>query len=144
MGSCGAISGAASAVTISSTTNAPPPSAMTRVRRARLAWTAGAATGASSARADAGIEEAIDQVDAEVDHDEEHGGEEHGALHDGVVAVVDGLDREPSNARPREHRLRHDGPAEQRAELQARDGDDGDRRVLERVLGDHQRLRQAL
>src|SRR6266540_4448736 len=138
-GSCGAITGAASAVTTSSKTNTPPPSAIRRVRRTRLGRTAGAAPAARSARADAGIEEAIDQVDAEVDHDEEHGGQEHRALHDGVVAVVDRLDREPSDARPRKHGLRHDGAAEQRAELQPGDGDDRDGRVLERVLGDEDR-----
>src|SRR6266478_6327755 len=139
-GSCGAITGAASAVTTSSKTNTPPPSAICRVRRPRL----GRTPGARSARSDAGIEETIDQVDAEVDHDEEHGGQEHRALHDGVVAVVDRLDREPSDARPRKHRFRHDGAAEQRAELQPGDGDDRDGRVLQRVLGDDQRLGQAL
>src|SRR5512145_685522 len=77
-GSCGAIAGAASAATTSSRTNAPPPSAIQRVRRARVA-------GAVSARADAWIEEAIDQIDTEVDHDEQDGGEEHRALHDGIV-----------------------------------------------------------
>src|SRR3989442_8532661 len=143
-GSCGAITGAASAITTSSKTNTPPPSAIRRVRRPRLGWTAGAAPGARSARSDAGIEETIDQVDAEVDHDEEHGGQEYRALHDGVVAVVDRLDREPSDARPRKHRFRHDGAAEQRAELQPGDGDDRDGRVLQRVLGDDQRLGQAL
>src|SRR5437899_304572 len=143
-GSCGAITGAASAITTSSKTNTPPPSAIRRVRRPRLGWTAGAAPGARSARSDAGIEEAIDQVDAEVDHDEEHGGQEHRALDDGVVAVVDRLDREPADARPREHRFRHHGAAEQRAELEPGDGDDRDGGVLQGVLGDHERLGQAL
>src|SRR5437867_3734004 len=142
MGSCGAIAGAASATTISSKTNAPPPSASARVRRERPAAVAVAA--ASSAGADPGIEDAIEQVDAKVDHDEEHRGEEHRALHDGVVAVVDRLDGEPPDARPREHRLGHDGAAQQRAELKPGDRHDRDGGVLERVLGDHQRLRQAL
>src|SRR5215472_472446 len=116
MGSAGAISGAATAATIKSATNAAPPAASARVRRARL--------GAGSARADARIEEAIDQVDAEVDHDEEHGRDERGALHDRVVAVVDRLDREAADARPGEHRLGHDGAAEQGAELEPRDRHD--------------------
>src|SRR5262245_7865576 len=109
MGSAGAISGAATAAAIKSATNAAPPAASARVRRARL--------GARSARADARIEEAIDQVDAEVDHDEQDGRDEHGALHDRVVAVVDRLDGEAPDARPRKHRLGDDGPAEQAAEL---------------------------
>src|SRR3989454_321035 len=143
-GSCGAIRGAANAVTTSSSTNAPPPSAIQRVRRARLERTAVTSAGASSARADTGIEESIDQVDAEIDHDEEHGGQEHRALHDRVIAVVDRLDREPPDARPREHRLRHHGPAEQGAELEPGDRDDRHGRVLEHVLDDHQRLGHAL
>src|SRR5262245_40535581 len=99
--------GAASATTTSARTNTPPPSAIHRVRRARLTRAGAPAT--ASGCASAGIEEAIDQVDAEVDHDEEHGREEHGALHDGIVAVVDRLDREPPDSGPREDRLRHDG-----------------------------------
>src|SRR5262245_15890677 len=108
MGSAGAIRGAASAATISRATNAAPPTASARVRRARRA-------GTRSARADARIEEAIDQVDAEVDHDEQDGRDEHGALHDRVVAVVDRLDRQAPDARPREHRLGDDGAAEEGA-----------------------------
>src|SRR3972149_6263256 len=61
-----------------------------------------------------------------------------------VVAVVDGLDREPPDAGPRKDRLRHHGAAEERAELQPRDGDDGDRGVLEGVLGHHEELREPL
>src|SRR5580765_1090705 len=137
MGSAGAITGAASAARIKSATNTAPPTARPRVRRARLA-------GACSARADARIEEAIDQVDAEVDHDEEHGGDEHGALHDGVVAVVDRLDGEPADTRPREDRLGDDGAAEQGTELQPGDRDDRHRRVLQGVLDDHEHFRDAL
>src|SRR5439155_9119824 len=129
IGSAGATSGAASAVTIISATNTAPAIASPRVRRARLG-------GAGSARADARIEEAIDEVDDEVDHDEQHGGDEHRALHDGIVAVVDRLDREPADAGPGKHGLGHDGAAEQGAELQAGDRDDRHRGVLQRVLDD--------
>src|SRR2546427_5227560 len=115
-GSCGAITGAASAVTTSSKTNTPPPSAIRRVRRPRLERTVAAPAGPTSDRADAGIEETIDQVDAEVDHDEEHGGQEHRALHDGVVAVVDRLDRQPSDGPPRKQPFPHDGAAQHPAE----------------------------
>src|SRR5439155_16280392 len=116
MVSCGAMDGAASAATTRSRTKAPPQSARTRVRRARPAGFAVDAAGAGSARADAGIEDAIEQVDAEIDHDEEHGGEEDRALHDRVVTIVDRLNGEPPDARPREHGLGHDGAAQQRAE----------------------------
>src|SRR5206468_3538095 len=110
-----------------------PPAASPRVRRARL--------GAGSARADARIEEAIEQVDAEVDHDEQHGRDEHGALHDRIVAIVDRLDREPSDAGPGEHGLGDDGAAKQGAELEPGDRDDRHGGVLQGVLGDDHHIR---
>src|SRR5215471_17175332 len=127
MGSAGAISGAAAAAAIKSATNTAPPAASARVRRVRL--------GARSARADARIEEAIDEIDEEVDRDEQQGRDEHGALHDRLAAVVDRLDREAADARPREHRLGDDGAAEQGAELEPGNRDDRQGGVLQRVLG---------
>src|SRR5882672_4743025 len=109
----------------SSDTKAPPANASRRVRRERPTGAAVGAAGASSAGADAGIEDAIEQVDEEVDHDEEDGREEDRALHHGIVAVVDRLDREPPDARPREHGLGHDGAAQQGPELQPGDRHDG-------------------
>src|SRR3989338_5907265 len=125
IGSWGASHGAATATAATSSTNPTPPAICHRARRAwRPARASCSVTAADSAGADAGIEEAIDEVDKEVEHDEEHGREEHRALHHRVVAVVDGLDREPPDAGPREDRLRHHGAAEECAELQPRDGDD--------------------
>src|SRR5437867_12529271 len=125
--------GAASAATTRSATNTAPPAASPRVRRARL--------GAGSARADARIEEAIEQVDAEVDHDEQHGRDEHGALHDRIVAIVDRLDREPSDAGPGEHGLGGDGAAKPGAEPEPGDRDDWPGGLLQGLLGDDDHVR---
>src|SRR5256886_13679663 len=89
-----------------------------------------------SSRARARVEDAVEQVDHEVDHDEDDRREKDRALHDGVVAVVDGLDREAADPRPGEDRLGDDRPAEQRPELEARDRHDRERGVLERGLDD--------
>src|SRR5947209_5951440 len=57
----------------------------------------GKMAGASS-EPDARVEVGVDDVDDEVDEDEGGGEEEHRRLHDGVVAVVDGLHREAPHA----------------------------------------------
>src|SRR5207247_177056 len=121
-----------------------PPPAASRAVRCRSRGRATAAATTRSAGADAGIEDAIEHVDGEVDDDEERGRDEDDALHDRVVAVVDRLDGEPAHPRPREHGLGHDGAAEQGSELEPGDGHDRHGRVLQRVLGDDQRLGQAL
>src|SRR5712664_3648158 len=101
-------------------TKTAPAATRRRVRRATRPPRAVSA-GAASAGTDTGIEEAIHQLDAEVEADEEHGRQEHHALHDRVVAVVDRVDGEPADARPREHRLGHHRAAEERAELEPGD-----------------------
>src|SRR4051812_26797005 len=100
--SCGASSGAATAIRKSAATNASATAANHGTRR----------RGAASAGTETGIEDAIEHVDEEVHHDEGGSGEEHRALHDRVVAVVDRLNGEPSDAGPREHRLGDDRPGE--------------------------------
>ena len=50
-----------------------------------------------------------------------------------MSAKVDRLDEQQAHARPLEHRLGDDGEGDDRAELQAGDGDDRHQRVLERV-----------
>ena len=65
-------------------------------------------------------------------------------LHDGVVAAVNGLDRQPPDPGPRKDRLRDHRTAQQIPELQSHDGDDGDRCVPHGVLRDGPELRQAL
>src|SRR5690242_12937025 len=144
-GSCGASHGAATAIRASASTKRPPAMTSRRVRRAPAPPRAAAAsTATASTGTDAGIEDAIQEVDGEVEDDEQDGREEDRALHDRVVAVVDRLDGQPSDAGPREDRLRHHGAAEQGAELQPGDRHHRQRGVLERVLHHHAGLRQAL
>src|SRR5262249_237936 len=134
-GSCGASHGAATA-TSASTRTKTPPAATSRAVRWRSRGRASVAATIRSAGADAGIEDAIEHVDGEVDDDEERGRDEDHALHDGIIAVVDRLDGQPSHSGPREHGLGDDGAPEERAELEPGDGHDRRRGVLERVLGD--------
>ena len=48
-----------------------------------------------SSQPDAGVEVRIEDVDDDVDEDERRGEQEDGRLHHRVVAVVDGLHRQP-------------------------------------------------
>ena len=77
-------------------------------------------------------------------HDEERGGQQHHALDHRVVAIVDRLDGEAADARPREHGLGHHRAGEQAAELEPRDREDGNGRVPERVLDDDERSASPL
>ncbi len=60
-----------------------------------------------------------------------------------VVAVRDGLDREAADAGPGEDGFGDDCAGEERAELQAQDGDDGDHGVAQGVAVDDGALGQA-
>ena len=64
-------------------------------------------------------------------------------MHQGVVAVGDGVDGEAADAGPGEDRFGDDGSGEQRAELQAEDGEDGDHGVAQGVAVDDGALGQA-
>src|SRR5688500_6348444 len=102
MGSRGATHGAATATAASSSTKTPPATTNLWVRwRSRGSATAAAASG--SAGTDAGIEDAIDHVYDEIEHDEHRRRQEDARLHHRIIAVVDRLDRQPSDARPGEH-----------------------------------------
>src|SRR5262245_44196709 len=100
------MTGAAAATAMRMSRN-PRPTAGTHAMRRRAPTGAGAAT--ASAGADARVEEAIHQVDGEVHGDEHERREEDRALHDGIVAVVDRLDRQPPDPRPGEDGLGHHG-----------------------------------
>src|SRR6266849_2184441 len=89
-----------------------------------------------SLQADTRIQVRVEQIDDQVDADEGRGKQEDRGLDDRIVPVVDRLDRVTADARPREDRLRDHGSAEERAELDADDRHDGDRRVLQRVFPD--------
>src|SRR3990172_8084002 len=142
-GSSGTTQGATTASSARSATK-PSPSRMSQGMRLPRGRDSFIAASASSAGAGAGIEDAIEEVDGEVDDDERDRGEEDRALDDRVVAVVDGLDGEPADAGPGEDRLGYHGAAQQGPELERRDRQDRDGGVLERVLGDDDRLAQPL
>ena len=60
-----------------------------------------------------------------------------------VVARLDGLDGEASDAGPGKNGFGDDGAGEQRAELQADDGDDGNERVGKGVMKEYGAFGQA-
>ena len=66
-------------------------------------------------------------------HDEDEGDEQQVGGHDRDVDVLHGLQEQEAHAGPLEHRLGDDREGDDRAELKARDGDDRDQRVLQRV-----------
>src|SRR5882672_10345971 len=134
-GSCGASSGAATAITKSATTNASAPSASHGSRRDGSAPSTGTETG---------IEDAIEDIDEEIHDDEDHGRQEDRALHDRIVAVVDRVDGESADAGPGEDGLRDHGAGEELTELQARDGDDRERGIAQRVLHHDEQLGHSL
>src|SRR5262245_62951034 len=113
-GSAGASSGASAALETTSMTRAPPirrPGGHFRHHRALgEAWLARSVRGNAisesidvlPAEPDPGIEEAVERVETVVDDDEDHGADQHDRLHQGIVAVEDGLDREAADPGPGE------------------------------------------
>src|SRR6185503_11794954 len=151
-GSRGASQPAPTAETITTTTRAAPSSVRRwRPIQRRLAMrgarqvTAGTTTalGKAGARAagypspsavmDARIEQPVADVHGPVDEHEGQTEQEHDRLDDRIVALGDCLHRELPHAGPREDRLGHHRAAEERADLEAEDGHDGNQRVLQRV-----------
>src|SRR5215472_499465 len=133
-GSRGASQGATTASTAITTTRARPKRAAALRRNTRT----------TSVIADARVEYRVEQVDHEVDEHEGGGDEQHAALHQRIVAGLDGAHHHGAEPRPGEHRLREDGPTEEEAHLHAEHGDDGIHGVLEHVTRDHRALGQAL
>src|SRR5215470_2397354 len=84
------------------------------------------------------IQVAVEKIDGQVDDHEEHRDEEARALRHRIVPLVDGPEHEPTDSGEREHLLDDDRAAEQDACLQSGDGDDGDQRVAEPMLEDHE------
>src|SRR5262245_43925384 len=165
MGSFGTITGARMAAIATRATSAPPVRAAGFARSRRRptiqgplpvrvsgrphdGWSGLAGSEADSMPRspipDPRIEHGTHDVDHEVDQYVGSAGQEDEALHDGDVTVQDHVDRQPSQALAGEHVLDDDTPAEQRAELEADDGDDRDDRVPERVAKQDHPIRQPL
>src|SRR6266511_2640998 len=143
-GSAGASHGAPAAATASTITTTSPVSAK-RFRRKRTQVSADSVAGAFvcilyerwplALPRDARVQRAVGEVHREIDEDESEGEHEHGALQEHVVAGEDRLDHQPPEARPRKDRFREDGAPHELAGLEAEQGEDGNGRIAERVLG---------
>src|SRR5215208_671244 len=93
---------------------------------------------------DAGVEIGVAEIDEEIDGDVGDGGDEDDALDEGEVFGEDGGDGEAADPLAGEDGFDDDGAAEEEAELQTDDGDDGDHGVPEGVPGDHHAFPESL
>src|SRR6266567_1805824 len=98
---------------------------------------------ASALQPDARIDQRVQDVDEQVHDDDHKAAQDHDALDDWEVAEGDALVEEPPDARPSEHRLHHHGDIDHDDEVDARQRQHRNEGVLERMLGDHEGLRQA-
>src|SRR5882672_12056032 len=90
------------------------------------------------------IDHGVHEVHREVDGHDHHAAEDDGRLHHREVTEGDALVKQAPHARPGEDRLDDDGDVDHQDEVDTRQRQHGNQRVLERVLADHERLRQAL
>src|SRR3954463_14353780 len=96
--------------------------------------------GVRSAIGDPRIQIGVHDVHQEVKKDDEERREQHGALHARQVESLDPLERVAADARDVEDRLGEDRTAEQDADVQAEDRDDGRHRAAHAVAHDHASL----
>ena len=80
------------------------------------------------------IEKSIKDVNEEVHQNEAESKDHHTRLDHGIIPREDGVDDEPSEARPFEYRFDKDRSAEKIAELKARDSDRGDEGIPEGMM----------
>src|SRR5262245_29740609 len=113
-------------------------------RRTGVGELAGRQSLPPSIQADPGVEPAVEDIDERVGGDEEDGDDEHRPLDQRVVALVDGCQEHPAEARHREDLLDHHGAAQEVADLDAQDRHDNDQAVPERVVADDRRRREPL
>src|ERR1051325_5427416 len=92
---------------------------------------------------DAGVRHRVEDIRQEIHGDIGETDCKNAALNEVVVAVGNGLDRQSSDARPREDRLCHDGSREQSAKLQSQHRENWDHRVAQRVTVNDGMFRQA-
>ena len=90
-----------------------------------------------------GVDRGIGQVGRQIGHHEEQNDDEDRALQHRVIARVDRIQHQASDAGAGEHDLDQDGAAEQPADSEAEHGDCGDNGVFQRVFADDQPLREA-
>src|SRR5881628_1319862 len=104
-----------------------------------MSWFLGSSREPDS-RVDEGVQDVHDQVDPD-DHETRH---DHDALHQGEVPLEDAFVEEATDARPREDHLDDDGGVDHHDHIDAGQREDWDQRVLERVHGDDNDVREPL
>src|SRR5580765_2271279 len=133
-GSRGASQGASTASAAITATRPRPKRAALLRRKTRT----------TSVIADARIEDRVEEVHGEVDDHEGRRDEQYPALHQRIVARLDGAHHHGPEPGPGEDRLRQDGAAQEEAHLHPQHRDDRVDRVLEHVAADDGALGQAL
>src|SRR3990172_9469029 len=113
-------------------------------RAGRVVGTASAACirSSHSTQTNAGIKVSVRQIDNQVDNDEADGDDQRKRLHDGVIARGDGIEQAFADAGQAKHGLGQYRAAQQRAELQADDGNHRQQRVAHGVTEYNQTLLQ--
>src|SRR5437763_648147 len=87
------------------------------------------------------IDHGVHEVHREIDDHDHHAAENRRRLHHGEVAEGDALVEQPADARPGADGLADDGPGHHEHEVDTRQRQHGNQRVLECVLADHEGLR---
>src|SRR5947209_13589464 len=118
-GGYGASSGAPTAATTATSTIAAPRAPM-RLRRNSLSRPGQRGSGITDARIDSGVEDIHHQVD-QTAHQRD---QQHPALHNGVIARIDGIQEKTTQPRHGEDLLDDYGAAEKIPKLHAHDGQD--------------------
>ena len=90
------------------------------------------------------VEGGLGDVGQQEDDRDQHGEHQGEPLHDRVVAAVDALDHQPSDARDGEDRLGHHRTADQRADAEAEQRHGRDQRVAQDVAEQDHRGRRPL
>src|SRR5262245_31473998 len=78
---------------------------------------------------DAGVHDGIEQIGDEIDEDIRERDRQDAPLYEWIIAGVDRLNRQPSQARPGKHRLRDDCAGEQDSCLKPQHSDDRDQTI---------------
>src|SRR5213593_4259145 len=120
------------------------PSLLPACPRARAVRVAIVAIAHLPREPDSRVDEGVENVHDQVDPDDHEAGHDHDALHEREVPLEDALVEQAADARPREDHLDDDGGVDHDDQVDARQREDRDERVLERVQGDDHDVGQAL
>src|SRR3954453_3360935 len=97
----------------------------------------------SGPQSDTRINDRVKDVNQKVHDDDHRPAQDHDSLDDREVAERDALIEQPANAGPGEHGLDDDSDIDHNDQIDPGQRQHRDQRVLKRVLGDDQALRQA-